>query len=190
MTSTSCAGPLINVCATNFALPGHRVCFYGGIPGVPCSNDEALVVLHQSPPQAYHAGAASLGGDQPTKCQLLKFAYEQAELQPVPSNLVARAIAGRGAVDSGQATVTEGLCGLMGSLAVSDVGPVKRREIRQATGAAMSLAVTGARGVACVFCPANQLIVLDLEEDENEDGYEDADKDLDIEGSGSAEPPS
>jgi len=145
----------------------QQASLYGGLPLLPTSNPESLVLLARGPPQFLNGCSSaelwklplsSLGPALSSLPQLEKEEEEEEEEDEEGSQ-------------SKSSGLLEGLNGKDG-LSLGRVEGVKARQVAAVAPKQLVLSVTGCRGVATLTSRANHLVLVDLEEEEEEDEEE------------------
>jgi len=144
----------------------QQASLYGGLPLLPSSNPESLVLLARGPPQFLNGRSSAELWKLPL-CSLLtaltpphmKEGEEEEEGVPHPS-------AGQG--QSSSSVLLEELS-VDNVLSLGRVEGLKARQVAAVAPKQLVLSVTGCRGVATLTSRANHLVLVDLEEDEDED---------------------
>lgn len=168
----------------------HQLAIYGGLPSIPSSNDEALAVLARS-------SSSSL--------ELWKLPIADLSFVPVPPSVMGPAMTALASSSSaeGRPMPSAPTASLLSSLlrweasaapepplpaqTLSECYGMKKREVGRPFRGSEQLAVTGARGVGCVFSQSHRLVILDMEEDEEEEDEEEEGEGSDRDGGGDDE---
>ena len=141
----------------------QQASFYGGLPLLPSSNPESLVLLARGPPQFLNGRSSAEIWKLPLSSLLPSLTSthnidEEEEGLPLPS-------AGQGpSSGSGFEEPREKNVWSLGALE-----GVKARQVATAAPKQLVLSVTGCRGVGTLTSRSNHLVLVDLEEDDEEE---------------------
>jgi len=146
----------------------QQASLYGGLPLLPSSNPESLVLLARGPPQFLNGRSSAEIWKLPLSSLLSSLtpihnADEEEEGLPLPP-------AGQGPSSCFELSEKN-------ALSPESLEGVKARQVAAVAPKQLVLSVTGCRGVATLTSRSNHLVLVDLEEDEGEDDDEDEDED-------------